>query len=306
MAQGTEVCPACHRKLAADVAQAKDVERWCDSCGSPVPADADACPVCGLPVKGAFEDSGTRFTVKTLPTRKRAAASTIVSAIPPEPKVSEAEELAEERPRRLRLVVVAALAALLLVGGTTLYIARPWDPDAYTIHAMEDADTSMEGFPGERSHLVSQDKTQEAELQAARDDARAQMEQRHTRLAELAATLDESHAALDDYLERGYLFEDEKRGADVVGVANELDEMRAALEAADYDDADLAKRRDDQLVLVGYLRSATQVLSDAWSAANQKQTETDAVFEVRSILEGSLGREGYDVWYQLFQNAYAA
>lgn len=303
----TSVCPACHYRLSADTVTEDETKRWCDSCGSPVPPELNACPMCGMPVEGAFDDDeGKPFTVRVKPseTRPESESTMLVSAIPSAPVGPDVVAEVGEQKRHTRLVLLAAFAALLLVGGTTLYIARPWDPDAYRIHATEDADTSMEGFPGERPHLSSQDRAQEEEYQSELQQQKERIEAIHERLGELAKELDSSYEAMNEYLRRGYLLDDGDNVQSALGIASELDSIELELNALDLYEEDLQESRDKLLVLVQYLSEATDVLIDAWSAAGQEDGDTDATFTVRAVLEGNVGEKGYDDWFELFANAY--
>lgn len=301
-------CPYCRLPLTNDQGAGADPSaRWCMSCGSPIPGGANACPVCGLPVEGAFDEAeGARFSVGTVmpQTEDEADSTGFMSAIPPTPNGSERDETPREKQRRMRLILLAVVASLVVVGGTALYITRPWDPNAYTIHAMEDADTSMEGFPGEVTHLTSQDRTQENERLAVFDEAEQFMDSVDARLQQLASELQESHDKIEAYLSRGYLLDEGADTATVVAISDELAQTCAKLDSYDLTDTDLEGRRDELVVIAGYLDGAANVLGEAWSLTNRESGNPNAVFEVRAELEGDLGTRGYDEWLRLYQNAF--
>lgn len=306
VADGTEVCPTCHYRLVSAHAAGRGEPRWCSSCGSPVPDGHDTCPVCGLPVEGAFdEDLGERFSVGRVTQEPKPDSTGFMSAIPPAPKKGESIP-SDERLRHTRMVLLAAAFALVLVGGGVLYIFRPWDPNAYATHAMEDADTSQDGFPGQKPHLTSQDHIEELEYRAQIEQAKSDATEIFDHLEEQSVMLDESYEALQRYLERGYLSQaDDLRASEVSAVMRELKESRATLEAIDFvDEPELVSRSEKIRVLVDYLDGAASVLSRACSATGQYDNSSDAVFEVRSILKGDAVTRGYEEWRELFANAY--
>lgn len=299
-------CPQCHHHIGATIATAEEEQRWCESCGSPIPADMDACPECGMPVDGAFNEAeGERFSVGSVVSEPEPKNAGFVSAIPPAPKKGQGELPVEERRRHTRLVMLAALAALLVVGGTTLYIVRPWDPNAYTTHATEDADTSMEGFPGERDYLASQDRSEEAAYQESVAQTMDAANSIYNRLGEMLQTLDGSYDAINEYLKRGYLLGDDETHTDALAqVQKELSEDREYLDSVEYNDSELLERCKEVSVLIDYLEGGTDVLSLAWSTAKSGEKSPDTVFKVRSIVQGSLESRGYEAYRELFANAY--
>lgn len=307
----TEVCPACRHRLGSGPTM--DVEedvRWCESCGSPIPAGNKACPECGMPVEGAFdEEQRERFSVRPVYDAKKESRQEpeLNSAIPPAPETGDKKVSAEERRRRNRLMLVSALAAILLVGGVSLYITRPWDPDAYKTHAMKDADTSMEGFPGEKTHLSSQDLKEEEERKALVSEMESAMNEIYARLETIANEAKESRDLLVSTGSTGskqYLYDD-AAGEQVAQMQRKLDDAKSQLEGLSLDSAQ-KERKEKILVLVGYLRGAVDVLANAWSAASQDAGSPDQMVRANAILRGSAGSRGFDEWYELFQNAYAS
>lgn len=127
---------------------------WCESCGSPVPEGYDSCPVCGMPV-----DDPSSVEAEP-PEASEASDADDERAVAPMP-----EELRATHEQRINgnLALIAACVALVLVGGAALIITRPWDPNPYSISATVAADTSMEGYPGKKSHLNDQDRTEESQ-----------------------------------------------------------------------------------------------------------------------------------------------
>ena len=287
-----------------------DDSRWCESCGSPIPAGTNVCPECGMPVKGAFdEEVGERFSVRApLPRQedKELGDAELKSAIPPSPKEGEALVSVDERRKRERMLLVAALAALLLVGGTTLYIARPWDPNAYRTHATEDADTSMEGFPGEKTHLSSQDLREEEEYKAAVAANEEVLNSTYTRLGELGNQTEQARDDLVARLEKGSTPNDSESMSKVFEMQQELNDIKSQLDGLDIKDSQQQERNKKLLVLVDYLRGAVDVLANAWSALANNDAATSSASYARGIINGGVGKRGFDEWYELFSNAYVS
>lgn len=304
-----EVCPACHHRLKTAPVVGDDEARWCASCGSPIPTGLNTCPECGMPVEGAFDEGlGERFSVGKVVEVEKPEALGFKSAVPPAPQNGGEAVSSAERPRHTRLVLLAAIAALVLVGGTTLLIVQPWNPNAYATHALVDADTSMEGFPGEWPYLSSQDRVEEGEYQAQLDAAVQQVNSMQSRLGELAATLESSYQSLKAYIERGYVMGDDgTRVSEMTTVQKELEGYATTLNEISFSkESEFMKQRDDLLVLVGYMRGATDVLVEAWSTAIRENGSPDVVFNVRSIVKGDHSDHGFKEWFELFSNAYAA
>ncbi len=307
MVDEAEVCPACHHRLKSTHAEEDYEARWCASCGSPIPGGLNACPECGMPIKGAFDEGrGERFSVGKVVEAKKPEAQGFKSAVPPAPRNGGEAVLTEERPRNTRLALLAVLTALVVVGGTTLFIVHPWNHSVYATHALMDADTSMDGFPGELPYLHSQDRVEEGEYQTQLNIAIQQVNDVYKRLGELAAMLNESHQSLRACIDRGYVMADDSvRTTEMAGMQKELEDDATMLSGIDFPkETEFMKKRNDLLVLVGYMRGAANVLADAWSMARRENGSPDVVFHVRSILEGERSDHGFQEWFELFSNAY--
>ena len=198
--EGLDRCPTCHIPLEprTDTAQA---QRWCESCGAPIPKGLDACPQCGMPTGDGAAATSDADIWRWEPKRNDASDKpvTLVSAIPDTTLDGTEVLLTEEHESRGRLIALALVAAVALVGGATLYITRPWDPNAYAIHALEDADTSMEGFPGLRTHL-SQDASARNEERAHEQQADASLDAFRATMDECALEADAIEADLESYI----------------------------------------------------------------------------------------------------------
>ena len=245
--KGADVCPACHNAIAAGtsavhVAPVPDEDgTWCKSCGSPVPEGREVCPVCGMPVEGAYDEAWGEDAALPDPTPGEGPQPRLESAIPPVPEAGDDGAERQDARSHLRLVMVAALAALLVVGGTALYITRPWDPDAYRTHAVEDADTSQEGFPGTVTHLEGQDLIEDAERKQYLADAERTIDDFLVLMREVGDECASLEEPVETYLTTGIL----EQGPDGLATAREASERLSAsydkvaaldLNGSDYED----------------------------------------------------------------------
>lgn len=307
---GAAICPACHHSLREwrtgdDKGDVGD-NRWCGSCGSPIPEGHDACPVCGMPAEGAFDEENEpsyAITEPLVPMRKERDVK-LESAIPPEPQSGEKREGADEHRKRMRLLLISAVAAIVLVGGTTLYIARPWDPEAYSTHATEDADTSMEGFPGEKPYLSSQDLAEENRYRTVVSDQQQRMDSLYDRMGELAAGLQSSYDDLSAYSAGGSYRKEESQLDSVADMCTEIRGIADEYRQMDLLDPTFEERRNSCVVLADYLSGAAEVLVDAWKTFDKATGSSSFVTNVRSVLAGEGSDYGFEQWMALFQNAY--
>ena len=310
---GARVCPACHhvlRETTEDVSEeASDGGRWCGSCGSPIPVGHDACLECGMPVDGAFDDDafarfGMRRAVQVAGTERDAEQASLISALPPAPKSGEGVA-SRMRPQYTRMLLAAALAALLLVGSTTLYVTKPWGVEPAPIQVRDDADISMEGFPGERSHLTAQDLFAEQQYREKVAGQKADLDEAYRQMGEVCNKLDESYERIKEYLSSGYRRQGDSSTSDAIALNSEANKLYERFENMDPVTQDLKDLRERYVVLARYLKGASLVLSQAWVKADQAKGSPEAVFLVRSTLEGE-GNYSYEEWISLFKNAYGS
>lgn len=281
--------------------------RWCESCGAPVPEGLDACPQCGMPTGDdpmAVPDALTwrREHLHRQIVDERPVA--LVSAIPDTTLDGTEALLTEEHESRGRLVAVALACAVALVAGVTLYITRPWDPNAYAIHAFEDADTSMDGYPGLRTHL-SQDTSAIDEEEAIEQQAAASLDAFAQTMSQRVGEADAIEADLEAY------FAGEATDiADVARRAHELKEAfsgeLAAIEAIRISAGPVEDTRQSLLVLAGYVTGELEVLDQAVAVTAQGQDRMLAVASGRDIIAGSLNDYSFAEWRDLYLNAAAS
>ncbi len=296
---GVGVCPACHATLEVSTASAPGEVVWCESCGAAIPEGAQTCPTCGMPVTGVFEE---HFEEEP---HKADDASTLVSAIPPDPSETPDELHApEERPKRLRLLLLAACAALVLVGGATLFITRPWDPEAYTIHATADADTSMEGFPGTVTHLPSQDRIEDEVWQGYLGDVTTFLDSFHDRMGAIFREAEVLYDTLPGSTATKDMETVANRSMAASKLREELIQTSTLATRLVLPDTELDERRDQLLVLSTYLRGELDILDKTWQAASMEGDIDSAGFAARIALQRASAGRDYSEWHDLFSNAY--
>ena len=202
------------------------------------------------------------------------------------------------------LTVVALVSAVLFVGGTTLYITRPWDPNAYAIHSFVDADTSMEGYPGVLTHLSGQDSVEAAEQQAYVDGAAGSLDTFEQQMGERAGEADSILSQLEAYLAGS--------DVDLSSLATSTHALKdafasevAAMEALDLDGTELASRKQSLAMLAGYLTSEISMIDAAATDASHEHDRSLAVAAARSALAGGAGDSSAQAWRDLYRNALA-
>lgn len=150
-------CPACRAQIDATMSMGRLEGTFCPSCGALVTEDLQTCPKCGMPIEQVGVGAPDAPPVNERPAIRTEEAPSLESAIPsiPEPgEVSLQDFVHESASRHILLTVILSL---FVVGGATLIITHPWNPDANDVSATVEADTSSVGFPGELQTLSAQD-----------------------------------------------------------------------------------------------------------------------------------------------------
>ncbi len=297
------MCPACNGKVTDDNT-VDDAQVWCASCGSLVPEGAPDCPVCGLPVEGAFDDEADAKASASEDVTD-ADGPTLESALPPSPEENSDEVSTNNAPAHLRLVVVAVIAALLLVGGTALLITRPWDPNAYMTHATEDADTSMEGFPGTVTHLEGQDIIEGKERQAYLEDADKKMGDFILLLGNLSSECAELERPVEKYLESEELEEGSGRLDRVREMGEQLSVATDEIEGLDLRGSEYKASQGQALVTAQYLKGRVDTLCGVWEALESAEEPSSAIVAVKSAVTNGKDGRSLEEWRMLSDNAYA-
>jgi hypothetical protein len=258
-----------------------------------------------MPVEGAFEDDKTpALTVRGIASVAGAgAAEGYISAVPlAHEKVGE--RVRRENLGRRRILALSLGAAFVLVAGTTIFITRPWDPDAYAIHSFEDADTSMEGYPGYVRHLSSQDKAEEA-LQEAYVSNLALV------LDGFAETMDSTFKEADNVIAQldaffaGETVDTNSLAEGCFELKKGFDAEVDAVAASDFNGTGLEGRRDFLLMLAGYLDGELGRLVDATTCVKREEDRAMGVQLGRAALVGEGGGYTMQEYRELYTNAVA-
>lgn len=291
------VCPACHSPLDGVHAGSESLPRWCDNCGSLIPEGETRCPHCGMPYNRNPPTVAEVLDRRMGDVERELEADEdthsmprIESAIPPEPEDGYANEAAHEHLPRRRVVLVSALAAIVAVGGTALAITQPWNPNAYVTHALVDADTSMEGFPGFVQTLTGQDKSPSTDDDSS-DSAEQEQPQTtydklksaYDQLGDLSSRIDDNEKTLEA-VEAGDESQRDSGSSDAYALSIELSNLISSLGTLDVADTPYADDLQHLITLGNYLRNRMDALSDAWA--------------------GTGSADKAQTWEQLFQGSY--
>ena len=296
-------CPTCNSAL--EIQSSIESAAWCKSCGSSIPSGSKTCPVCGLPVEGAFDDDWGEGESEQSVADGLVEGPVLQSAIPPRPEPGQEEEEHDDAPTRMRLVVATTLAALALVGGTTLFITRPWNPDAYKTHATEDADTSMEGFPGTITHLSAQDQIEDAERTEYLRNAEESIDAFLPYMTEVGDKCAALEGPTEAYTETGTM---EER----IDYLSEVSEMRDKYEEelqkiSDYDmrGSDHATLYERLKVCAGYLKGRLEAFCYVWETIDGAKNPTEALTQTRAAIKNGYDGRSLEEWRNLYENARA-
>ena len=311
VSDGALSCPRCHEPL--DVTQKLSLSNatWCPGCGALVPSGESICPKCGTEVRPDSPAPSVRRTrsldlpsigdTGVIPVGEEEETNVmtrIESAIPGADGSSTPTALGDRMPRTRSFALAAALA-VAVVGGATLYITHPWDPDATSISAKTPADTSMQGFPGVVDSLSGQDDS--GERVSAAEQVAQNMSAFYEELGELSARVDESE---EDLRTIGVSGEKDARAAGLEGaqaiaidISNLIDRMSGSFD----DTSDWANDMGNLSTLGNWLRNRCDAIVEAWEVSAKSQDPAEDSAEI--ISEAARGRsfaalfsENYEDW----------
>ena len=311
VSDGALSCPRCHEPL--DVTQKLSLSNatWCPGCGALVPSGESICPKCGTEVRPDSPAPSVRRTrsldlpsigdTGVIPVGEEEETNVmtrIESAIPGADGSSTPTALGDRMPRTRSFALAAALA-VAVVGGATLYIPHPWDPDATSISAKTPADTSMQGFPGVVDSLSGQDDS--GERVSAAEQVAQNMSAFYEELGELSARVDESE---EDLRTTGVSGEKDARAAGLEGaqaiaidISNLIDRMSGSFD----DTSDWADDMGNLSTLGNWLRNRCDAIVEAWEVSAKSQDPAEDSAEI--ISEAARGRsfaalfsENYEDW----------
>ncbi len=298
------ICPACH----ADVTDARNTEAddstWCASCGSPISPGSDACPVCGMPIVDSFDmvTASEGVSGETLTNEP----PELVSAIPPEPVNGSDPEEVTQGSSRGNIMFVSVLVAVVLMGGLTLFVAKPWTSSLPVTHATEDADTSMAGFPGTVQYLSGQDLMVNNDGKEYVPRAKKIIKAFRRQLGEISNSAGVLEQELREFTEGTKTDGAKEQQARSVRLHSDLVSLTDRVMLLTLSDKDDAKERAKLAVLARYLSNELELLDECWTIAATESDAKKATANIRSML--SKGVEGHSMedWRKLFVNAYGS
>lgn len=311
---GLSVCPACHADLAMTRVMPKLTGTWCSSCGALVPAGATVCPKCGMPVVASHVSSAVeqmehrRAEDRALERERTSSLPRIESAIPSEPDPSSESAYGRERLPHTKVFALAAIASLLLVGGLTLVIAHPWNPNLNDTRATTPADTSQAGFPGTISALQGQDKVASATSAESADDLT------YNSLLGAYESLKDISARADDLESR----------LDTTGISGSSEDRSAALEEAKQLSLDASNvvttisnidvvttgtytdQKTNVSTLASWLRNRVESIYDAWKVSAGSSDPAADKSKILAPMVGNRESDGSEAYVNLFKKNYDA
>jgi hypothetical protein len=315
IADGLDVCPACHANLAMTRVMPKLTGTWCANCGALVPTGSDACPKCGVPVAGgaksaaAAEMAKRRADERRLESEKTSSLPRIESAIPSEPDPMAEATYGRERLPRTRVFLLAAVASLLVVGGVTLAITHPWDPTLNDTRATMPADTSQAGFPGTVDKLSGQDKstTDATSVESADEATYNSLLSCYEELSDLSAQADELDEKLDTTgisgtsEERSSAMQEAKQlSLDISNLVTEIDGIDVVTTGT-YSD-----QKANVSTLANWLRNRIDAIYSAWQLSAESSDPAADKSKILAPMSGMRESDGTEAYVNLFKKNYDA
>lgn len=300
--EGLDVCPDCETRLVrADEHEAPTI--WCESCGSAIPEGAQECPVCGLPVNGSFDEPWDHPDATDEQEGPREVPE-LASAIPPAPEPGELRGEADDAPARLRLVVISAIAALCVVGGTALYITRPWDPNAYVTHATEEIRDEKSEPVKSVSHLSGQDLMEDAERIEYLQNAEGLVDELVATMAEVAQGCTECEESAEACFQDATL-PDESRLSQVTEYADRLHGLLTQVTELDLRGSTYEVLAKDAIVTAQYLEGRVQTLKTVWETLDSAIDVSSGLVVAESQMSNGYEGRSLEEWRSLYEHAYA-
>jgi hypothetical protein len=232
----------------------------------------------------------------------------IESAIPSEPDPSSESAYGRERLPHTKVFALAAIASLLLVGGLSLVIAHPWNPNLNDTRATTPADTSQAGFPGTISALQGQDKFASATSAESADDL--------TYNSLLGA-----YESLKDISDRA---DDLESRLDTTGISGSSEDRSAALEEAKQLSLDASNvvttisnidvvttgtytdQKTNVSTLASWLRNRVESIYDAWKVSAGSSDPAADKGKILAPMVGNRESDGSESYVNLFKKNYDA
>ena len=257
-----------------------------------------------MPVIDSFDMASS--TENATDALARVESPELVSAIPPEPESGSDPEEVDQDSNRSQIMLVSVVAAVALMGGLTLFVAKPWAPNPPVTHATQDADTSMAGFPGTVQYLRGQDLLVNDDGKEYAPRAEKLVKAFRSQLGSISEAAGTLEQELQDFVDGKKIDDVRAARARVVRLRSDLVTLADRVMLLSLSDKEVAKERARLAVLTRYLANELEILDDCWTIA---ATEADAKKAAGNIV-GTLskGIEGHSMeeWRKLFVNAYGS
>lgn len=231
----------------------------------------------------------------------------IESALPSEPATINTS-LEDAHLPHMRSVLLAAFGALVVVGGLSLALAHPWDPDAYSTRATEEADTSLAGFPGEISHLSGQDKRtdeDEEEVELSGDEkSYSELSSSYEQLGEVAKELQENE---DLFFEVAFGSDDEQveeGKAEAEAIALELSNLIDKIAQVDTSSGTYTETVSNLTTLGNWLRNRSDAQCEAWNRALASSDRAGDRPSIEAPIINGRNPDGNNAYAVLFEDSY--
>ena len=318
---GSVICPACHASVGMTMAMPPLQGRWCPSCGVSVGWDDEVCPNCGLPMEKAWgqplaQDAAELSAAAEPATLEEQIAEEeqdtreiprIESALPAENDPTSKVAIHESMPR-IRGMLLAGVASIALIGGVALALSHPWDPDAYSTGATEEADTSMAGFPGTIETLTGQDSHDGApvEVLSGDDETYAELLEAYGKLARYKERADENEALFLEVAFTGDLDARTSGKRELEALAIDVSNLIERLGQVDVTSGTYAEERENMLTLANWLRNWVDTLGEAWAADVASTDPAADEASLRAVLASENDESGQSAYKTLFEENYVA
>lgn len=312
------VCPACHADLSQTSSLPKLEGVYCRGCGALVPAGEVLCPKCGMPVLDAAPkharpvdpepEAGSEETDEDISEQDTHAMPRIESSIPSEEELREMPYGKEHLPRT-RVVLFVSIAALALVGGITLFLTHPWNPNANVTHATEDADTSQAGYPGAVTSLKGQDSSSTSTTSSTLSgDASTYktISAAYEQLGSIAAELDKNQATFDSSATSSDMSVRVAAKNDAESIALEVSNLISNLGQISTSDGTYASDVSNLLTLGNYLRNRCDALTEAWNLDVASSNPSSEIDKIKAPLTKQQNSSGVDTYKGLFDDNYSS
>jgi RNA polymerase subunit RPABC4/transcription elongation factor Spt4 len=289
------VCPACHAELDGTASIPKLTDDYCGACGALVPRDADSCPKCGMPVTREVVENPRRQLMFAIPDpandedgQGRDISADTTGALPRiEPAIPSEEDVKKDvrrdKPIRMRAILVSVAACVVFIIGGILLITHPWNPDALSQRATEDADTSYAGFPGTVDKLTGQDSSDDDTAVTSGDEyTYTLLKQYHEDMGDLSTKV---QASEDRLRNEGITGSEADRTAgynECNQLALDVSNLIAKIQSVDVTSGTYATSLTDLVRMGNYLRNEVDACLDAWKLcvdSADPQADEDAILK---------------------------